>query len=133
MGEFKLYLPYVLLTALFIVGVYCVVAKKNLVKIVVGLAICELAVNLFLVALGFNSHPVEVGGRTLHGLAPIESADPVRGAAEALAFVDPLPQALVLTSIVIGLSTLALAVAVCIRLYDRYQTYDVTEIKRLRG
>jgi multicomponent Na+:H+ antiporter subunit C len=126
-----LYLPYLLLTALFLVGVYCAVTKKNLIKIVVGLAISEVAVNLFLVTLGYNSHAVNVGGRTVSGLAPIETA--TTSPQEVLAFVDPLPQALVLTSVVIGLSTLALAVAICIRLYDRYRTYDITEIRRLRG
>ena len=47
--------------------------------------------------------------------------------------VDPLPQALVLTSIVIGLGVLALMVALCVRLYERYGTFDVTKIRRLRG
>ena len=47
--------------------------------------------------------------------------------------VDPLPQALVMTSIVIGLGVLALMVALCVRLYERYGTFDVTEIRRLRG
>jgi multicomponent Na+:H+ antiporter subunit C len=126
-----LYLPYILLTALFLVGVYCAVTKKNLIKIVVGLAISEVAVNLFLVTLGYNSHAANVGGRTISGLAPIETA--TTSPQEVLAFCDPLPQALVLTSVVIGLSTLALAVAICIRLYDRYRTYDITEIRRLRG
>ena len=126
-----LYLPYILLTALFLWGVYCVVAKKNLIKIVVGLAISEVAVNLFLVTLGYNSRAAEIHGRMVPGLAPIETAG--MNPKDVLAFVDPLPQALVLTSVVIGLSTLALATAICIRLYDRYQTYDITEIRRLRG
>ncbi len=47
--------------------------------------------------------------------------------------VDPLPQALVLTSIVIGLGTTALMVALCIRLYERYGTFDMSEIRKLRG
>ena len=46
---------------------------------------------------------------------------------------DPLPQALVLTSIVIGLGVLALMVALCVRLYEHYGTFDVTEIRKLRG
>jgi multicomponent Na+:H+ antiporter subunit C len=124
------YLPYVLLTAVFLVGIYCMVSKKNLVKIVVGLAIAECAVNLFLVTLGYNSGK-NVAGELRGGVAPIEDAT-VR-AADVFGMVDPLPQALVLTSIVVGLSTLALAVAICIRLYDRYRTYDISEIKRLRG
>ncbi len=126
------HLPYILLTAVFLVGVYCIVSKKNLVKIIVGLAIAECAVNLFLVTLGYNKHPVGAEGAVeKFGLAPIETAGTKAG--EVLSFVDPLPQALVLTSVVVGLSTLALAVAICIRLYDRYRTYDITEIKRLRG
>ena len=51
----------------------------------------------------------------------------------AAASVDPIPQALVLTSIVIGLGVLALMVALCVRLYERYGTFDVTEIRKLRG
>ncbi|MHC4915194.1 MAG: sodium:proton antiporter [Planctomycetota bacterium] len=131
------HLPYILLTAVFLVGMYCIVSKKNLIKIVVGLAIAECAVNLFLVTLGYNNQVIKVatGEGTAEivkgGSAPIETAGMT--ANQALGFVDPLPQALVLTSIVVGLSTLALAVAVCVRLYDRYRTYDISEIKRLRG
>jgi multicomponent Na+:H+ antiporter subunit C len=40
---------------------------------------------------------------------------------------------MVLTSIVIGLGILALMVAFCVRLYERYGTFDVTRIRRLRG
>ena len=47
--------------------------------------------------------------------------------------VDPLPQALVLTSIVIGLGVTTLAIALCVRLYEKYGTYDITEMRRLRG
>ena len=116
------HLPYFLLTIVFLVGIYCVVSKKNLVKIVVGLAISEVAVNLFLVTLGYNSRG---------GVAPIESRRLPLGI--SLDMVDPVPQALVITSVVVGLATLILAVAICIRLYDRYHTYDITEIRRLRG
>jgi multisubunit Na+/H+ antiporter MnhC subunit len=47
--------------------------------------------------------------------------------------VDPLPQALVLTAIVISLATLALMIAVCLRVHGKYGTFDITEIRRLRG
>jgi len=40
---------------------------------------------------------------------------------------------MVLTSIVIGLGVLTLLVAIALRLYHRYGTYDITEIRRLRG
>ena len=47
--------------------------------------------------------------------------------------VDPLPQAMVLTAIVINLAVLALSIAAAMRLYQKYGTYDITEIRRLRG
>jgi multicomponent Na+:H+ antiporter subunit C len=130
------YLPYFLLIALMLVGIYCVASKKNLVKIVAGLAIAQCAVNLFLVAMGYNANPVSVKGPAgadvvRSGLAPVESVgmDPK----EVLAFSDPVPQAMALTSLVVGLCVVALAAAICVRLYERYRTYDVSEIKRLRG
>ena len=47
--------------------------------------------------------------------------------------VDPLPQALVLTAIVIGLATTALLVAIAMRIYEKYGTFDITKIKELKG
>jgi multicomponent Na+:H+ antiporter subunit C len=40
---------------------------------------------------------------------------------------------MVLTSIVISLATLALMISMCIRIYEKYGTFDITEIRRLRG
>jgi multicomponent Na+:H+ antiporter subunit C len=113
---------YILCFVLFLVGLYCVLTKKNIVKIVIGLGIMEYAVNLFLVLLGYRRG----------GGAPIREpgGDPLEFLATA---VDPLPQALVLTSIVIGLGVTALAIALCVRLYEKYGTFDVTEIRRLKG
>ena len=50
-----------------------------------------------------------------------------------IAMVDPLPHALVLTAIVIGLATTALMVAIAMRVYEKYGTYDIAEIRELRG
>ena len=103
---------------IFLIGLYCVVTKKNLLKIVMGIVIMEYAVNFFLVLLGYR----------MGGVAPIVT----RGVKEAK-FVDPLPQAMVLTAIVISIATLAFIVAICIRIYQRYHTFDITEIRRLKG
>jgi multicomponent Na+:H+ antiporter subunit C len=107
---------------LVLVGLYGVVAKRNIVKIVISLAIVEYGMNLFLVLVGYRAN----------GIAPIleEGMSPETLAARS---VDPLPQALVLTSIVIGLGVLALMVALCVRLYERYGTFDVTEMRKLKG
>ena len=50
-----------------------------------------------------------------------------------LQMVDPVPQALVLTSIVIELGTTAMLVALALRLFERYKTFDITKIRRLKG
>ena len=113
---------YGLCFVLFVIGLYCALTKKNIVKIVIGLVIMEYAVNLFLVLLGYRKE----------GIAPIR--DEQMGAVEFLArAVDPLPQALVVTSIVIGLGVTTLAIALCVRLYEKYGTFDIAEIRRLKG
>ncbi|MBU1694806.1 MAG: sodium:proton antiporter [Verrucomicrobia bacterium] len=113
---------YSLCFVLIAIGLYGVVVKKNIVKIVISLAIMEYGVNLFLILLGYR----------FKGEPPImdQAADASLFVANA---VDPLPQALVLTSIVISLGVLALMVALCIRLYERYGTFDITEMRRLKG
>ena len=113
---------YSLCFILFIIGLYCVLTKKNMVKIVIGLVIMEYAVNLFLVLLGYRKD----------GVAPImdKTTDPFEFLATS---VDPLPQALVVTSIVIGLGVTTLAIALCIKLYEKYGTFDISEIRRLKG
>lgn len=109
---------YFLCLVLFCVGLYGVLRKRNLVKIIIGLGIIEYAMNLFFVLLGYR----------FHGRAPIDAAGQ-----SILNMVDPLPQALVLTSIVIGLGVMALVISIAIRIYEKYHTFDITKIKRLKG
>jgi len=109
---------YILCILLFLVGLYGVVTKRNLIKIIIGISIMEYSVNLFLILVGY------VKG----GTAPILS----KGLKNNI-FVDPLPQAMVLTAIVIGLATTALLLAVAIRIYKKYGTFDIREIKKLKG
>jgi len=47
--------------------------------------------------------------------------------------VDPIPQALVLTAIVIGVATTAMALSVAMLIYEKYGTLNIEEIRRLRG
>ncbi len=113
---------YFLNFVLFIIGLYALVAKRHIVKKILGVSIMEYSVNLFLILIGFKKS----------GVAPILMKDMDLSTFIKTA-VDPLPQALVLTSIVIGLGTLALMVAMAIRIYERYGTFDMHEINRLRG
>jgi multisubunit Na+/H+ antiporter MnhC subunit len=122
-------MAYALCFLLFMVGLYCTVVKKNIVKIVIGLAVMEYAANLFLIMLGYR----------IGGIAPIidktylESGKGQIAANFINSAVDPLPQALVLTAIVIALGSLALMVSMCIKIYEKYGTLDITEIRRLKG
>ena len=113
---------YALCFVLISIGIYGMVVKKNVVKIVISLAIMEYGINLLLILIGYRRG----------GWAPILDRG-MQNAEFAARSVDPLPQALVLTSIVISLGVLAMLVALCIRLYERYGTFDVTEMRRLRG
>jgi len=111
-------IAYIMCFILFLVGLYGVITRRNLVKIAVSLSIMEISIFLFFALVGY------IDG----GVAPIvDPADPVK------VYVDPLPQALVLTAIVIGLATTAMLMAVIIRLYRKYGTFDIKEIKNLRG
>ena len=113
---------YSLCLLLILIGLYGVIASRQTLKIVVSLMIMNHGVHLLLLLIGYRqggSPPIVDPGSAI--------ADFVSGA------VDPIPQALVLTSIVIGLGILAMMVALCVRLYERYGTFDVTEIRRLKG
>ena len=115
-------MAYVLCLVLFLVGLCGVLIQRNLIKIIVGLTIMEYAINLLLIMIGYRSE----------GSAPIQALG--KNANEfAMGAVDPLPQAMVLTAIVISLGVLALAVAVSMRLYHKYGTYDIAAMRRLRG
>jgi multicomponent Na+:H+ antiporter subunit C len=122
-------MPYALCFLLFMIGLYCAVVKKNMVKIVIGIMVMEYAANLFLVMLGFR----------FGGIAPVIDRTQYDPAIQHFVgdfmsrSVDPLPQALVLTSIVICLGSLALMISICIRTYEKYGTFDITQIRRLKG
>ncbi len=109
---------YIMCLALFSVGLYCVLRKRNLIKIIIGIGIMEYAANLFFVLVGYRAQ----------GRAPIYAHDQV-----IEKMVDPLPQAVVLTSIVIALAVTLLLVTIAMRIYEKYGTFDITKIDKLKG
>jgi len=104
---------------LILIGIYVVLIKKNLIKIVIGMSLMDAGVHLLLVALGYIRF----------GTAPIFSADVLQS---GQTMVDPVPQSLVLTAIVIGFGVTAVALALVIRLYRKHNTINIDEIKTLR-
>ena len=113
---------YILCTILFVIGLYALIAKTHLIKKIIGIAVMEYAINLFLILIGYKNG----------GIAPILLKD-MNQTEFIQRSVDPIPQALVVTSIVIGLGVLALMVALALKLYDKFKTFDMSEIKTLRG
>ena len=89
--------------ALILIGIYAILIKKNLIKIVIGMSIVDAGIHLLFVAIGYINN----------GTAPIFSPG---NEDRVLDMVDPVPQALVLTAIVIGFATTAVALALVIRL-----------------
>lgn len=116
-------IPYIACVLLFLIGLYVVISKRNLIKIVIGFSLIEYAVNLFFALVGYKRG----------ALAPIITQEEQVRMGVLRNFVDPLPQALVLTAIVIGLSTTALMLSLALRLYEKYRTFDISEIRRLKG
>ena len=108
---------------LIVLGLYTVCMKKDLIKIVLGLGITDYGINLLIVSLGFNDG----------GTAPLFTIADLLNGVSAQYFVDPVPQALTLTSIVIGACVDAMALALVIRIYKKYKTRNADEIRRLQG
>jgi len=116
------FVPYVLALAVVGVGLYAVTCKKNLIKIIVGIIVLDYGANLFLLLTGYRRG----------GIAPILTPDMSKTEFAARS-VDPVPQALILTSIVIGLGLVALMAALAIRIHEKYGTFDISKIRRLKG
>ena len=109
---------YILCFVLFSIGLFAVVRKRNIIKMIIGIGIMEYAVNLFLILIGYCKEgraPIFAEGQTVNNI------------------VDPIPQAMVLISIVLGLVLALFLVAVAIRIYENYGTFDITKINRLKG
>ncbi len=110
---------YATVVALFCLGLYCVLTKTDLIRIVIGINVMESAVLLFLVRLAASADD----------RAPIHLGDP---AETASAFADPIPQALSLTQIVINAAITAIMLGFVIKIYQAYRTVDLAEIRRMK-
>ena len=107
------YFNYWVFAIVLCIGLYAVIAKKNLVKKLIGLSIFQSAVFLMYITMD------KVDG----GTAPII----LKGMYNQV-FSNPLPQVLILTAIVVGVSTLALGLAIVVRIFESYGTIEEDEI-----
>jgi multicomponent Na+:H+ antiporter subunit C len=115
-------IEYMIAMAVFSLGIYCLISKKNMIKKIIGLAVMTKGIHLFLISMGFRTAGTIPIITNLSKLAEFNSFA-----------VDPLPQALVLTSIVIDLSITALALTLIINSFHHFKTINTDKIRRLRG
>ena len=104
---------YWVFAILLVIGLYAVVAKSNLIKKLIGLSLFQSAVFLLYISMG----------RLDEGTAPIISKT-----ADFSAYSNPLPQVLILTAIVVGISTLALGLGIVVRIKEQYGSIEEHEI-----
>ena len=96
---------------LMVAGLYIVVAKSNMIKTLLGLGVFQTSVYLLYLS----------PGKILGGTPPIlEEGFEV--------YSNPLPHVLILTAIVVGVATLALGLALVVRIYESYGTIEEDEI-----
>jgi multisubunit Na+/H+ antiporter MnhC subunit len=106
---------------LILIGLFGALTNRNILRMIVAFTVADTGVNLVIVGVGY------MRGRT----API--LDSAVAAADAVArIIDPVPQALVLTAIVIGVGVTALMLAYAYKLYEKKHTLDIAEFTELK-
>lgn len=102
---------YLVTVFLMVAGLYVVIARGNMIKKLIGLSLFQTSVYLLYIA------PAKIDG----GTAPIIDA-------AYTVYSNPLPHVLILTAIVVGVATLALGLALVVRIHHAYGTIDEDDI-----
>ncbi|MEA2297775.1 MAG: multicomponent Na+:H+ antiporter subunit [Solirubrobacteraceae bacterium] len=117
---------YLAAACVFSIGLYVVLSRRNLIKIVMGLSLMESSTYLLLVSLAYRR------GST----APVLTSPPGTTSMSALArgnVADPVLQNFCLTAIVIGVAVTGVFLSVAVRIAQHYRTLDAGEVRALRG
>ena len=107
---------YWMVIILMMAGLYTVISRGHLLKKVIGLNIFQTSVFILYISIGY------VEGGTIPIVSDVDAA-----------YTNPLPHVLILTAIVVGVSTTALALALIIRIREAYGTLDEDELLVLDG
>jgi multicomponent Na+:H+ antiporter subunit C len=134
-------LNYVIYVVLLLIGLHGMIAKNNLIKKLIGMTIFQTAIILFYVSVGVKEGatiPIYLSEHDPHGSHVSDGDENVNDEAghgpvvlEAglvERYANPLPHVLMLTAIVVGVATLGLALALCLRIYQGYGTIEEDEI-----
>lgn len=141
---------YWAIIALMMTGLYAVIARENLIKKIMGLSLFQSSAILFYVTMAkveggtapILVDPTHEQKERAQQLGNVDSlsesftgavgeAAPTTGQALETVYSNPLPHVLMLTAIVVGVATLALALAIVVRIQDQYGTVEECEIVRL--
>ncbi len=113
---------YWMYIALMMIGFYAMMAKRNLIKKIIGMNIFQSAIIFFYISTSVKKGGVSVpileyahGGSGTHAI-------------DVMKYANPLPHVLMLTAIVVMVATLGVAIAVAIMIYRRYNTLEEDEI-----
>ncbi|MBM4189271.1 MAG: cation:proton antiporter subunit C [Betaproteobacteria bacterium] len=110
-GGLPEHFSYIVTVFLMVAGLFIVIARGNLIKKLVGLSVFQTSVYLLYIT----------PGKLLGGTAPILSP-------QFTVYSNPLPHVLILTAIVVGVATLALGLALAVRIKEAYGTIEEDEI-----
>ncbi|HEY7782160.1 MAG TPA: cation:proton antiporter subunit C [Ktedonobacterales bacterium] len=111
-------LPYAVAVWLFLVGLYGIITSRNLIHLIICLAVVQSSTYVLLLAIGYRAG----------GAAPIFADIPLGTPA-----VDPVVQALTLTDVVVEATVTALLLALAVQAHKRFGTLDPDELRSLRG
>jgi multicomponent Na+:H+ antiporter subunit C len=131
------HLNYIAVVLLMMGGLYIVFSSGNLIKRMIGLAVFQTSTGLFYISLAKVSGgtaPIVIDAASKEGQALATQLDPAYVAAHGLngvVYSNPLPHVLILTAIVVGVSTLAVGLAIAVRLREAYGTVEADEIAAL--
>jgi multicomponent Na+:H+ antiporter subunit C len=101
---------------LILIGLWGMLTQRNLIRMVIGFSLLDTGIHMVMVSIGYVTD----------GTAPIiDAAVPATEAASRV--VDPLPSALVLTAIVIGLGVTAVMLSFVVRIYQAKKTLNIDE------
>ncbi|MEX1308706.1 MAG: cation:proton antiporter subunit C [Eubacteriales bacterium] len=101
---------------IFFIGIYGIIARRNIVKTVISFGVMETGVILFFIAGGFGS----------------EKAPILLDTTDIATVADPIPQALMITAIVIGIGVTAVALTMFINLYHKFGTTNWEKAREAR-
>lgn len=117
---------YIGAVALFCLGLTCVIARRNVIKVVMGLSLMESSTYLLLVSLAYRRN----------GTAPVLAGRPTGTSQRDIVHgtvSDPVLQNFCITAVVIGVAVTAVFLTIAVRAAQHYRSIDTADIRELRG